>query len=59
MHRRIGWREFVASETGATSPEYAVMLALVTAVIVLAVAALGQAVADIYTDFVNEWTGLA
>ena len=53
-----GWqvrlRQLLCEEAGATSTEYAVMLALILLVIFLAVQQHGQIVYDLYDSAVND-----
>ena len=50
MHRLITRvRTFILSEDGPTTTEYAVMLALIIIVSIVAIAAIGQKVSDTYT----------
>ncbi len=50
-------RRFCAEETGPTTVEYAVMLALVVAVAIVAVAAVGLATKDSFDEFNSEFDG--
>ena len=43
-------RTFVRQEEGATAPEYAIMVGLITAVIALAVGALGNTLIPVFTN---------
>jgi Flp pilus assembly pilin Flp len=50
-------RTFVNAEEGATAPEYAIMVGLITAVIVGAVGAIGNALIPIFTTAAGWFTG--
>jgi pilus assembly protein Flp/PilA len=48
------WREFLASDDGPTAVEYAVMLALIIAVCLLAVQGLGTATNTSFNNMANS-----
>ena len=58
MLRRRDWKAFLRSEDGATATEYAVMVALVILVCIVAVAALGDKVSGEFADAEQTWTSV-
>jgi pilus assembly protein Flp/PilA len=46
----VKFKEFLVSEEGATATEYAVMLALIIIVAIVAIGALGNKVNDTFTN---------
>jgi pilus assembly protein Flp/PilA len=52
------FRAFFKSESGATATEYAVMIAMVILVCLVAVSALGDKVSDSFTRTEQEWSAL-
>ena len=48
------WREFLASQDGPTAVEYAVMLALIIAVCLIAIEGLGTATNTTFNNIANS-----
>ncbi len=51
-------RALLKSESGATATEYAVMVAMIILVCLVAVSALGDKVSDSFTTTEQEWSAL-
>ena len=51
-------KEFLASEAGPTATEYAVMLALIIIVAIIAIQALGTTVKGMFQDLADELGGV-
>jgi pilus assembly protein Flp/PilA len=58
LRTRVALRELARHENGATLAEYALLLAFIALVCVLAITALGGSLRDIYQDFAGAFGGL-
>jgi len=51
--------QFFKEEDGATAVEYALMVALIAAVIIIAVQAIGEKASDVFDDVAGKIEGVA